>query len=184
MLRYLAPLILVALAGLAIVGLREDRAPVATAESSIAEPRYVLRGAQWRSFDAQGALRFEGRASSIDYFDDESAQMRDFDVRVLGQGGTPWTAAAPEAFAPPGSRDRMQLRGGVEGHGRWPDGEALTFRTPELWVDSQAETLQTDAPVEVESPSRRGSAVGLAVSGPDQRMALLKNVEMRYAPPR
>lgn len=180
MARYLAPLVLVLFAGLAILGFRDaDRLP-ASSERSVDEPRYVLRGAQWRSFDEQGAVRFVGRATHIDYFDDESALLREFDVQVLAARGAPWNAAAPEAFAPPRSRNRILLRGGVEGSGRWPDGEALSFRTAELWVDSQAETLETDAPVDVQSASRSGSARGFTVSGPQQQIRLLKNVEMRY----
>lgn len=180
--RYLAPLLVVLLAGLAVIGLRgTGEVPVGTADSA-AQPRYVLRGAQWRSFDSAGALRFEGSAESIDYFDDESARMRQFEITALGAGGAPWHAAAPQGYAPPGSRDRVQLTGGVTGEGRWPDGETLSFKTPELWVDSATNTLETAAAVDLHSASRSGSANGLKVSGPRQRLSLLRNVEIRYVP--
>lgn len=180
--RYLIPLLVVVLAGLAVIGLRST-GDVATATAESAEQaRYVLRGAQWKNFDASGAVRFEGTAESIDYYDDESALMRRFEVTVLADQGSPWQVSAPEGYAPPGNRNRMQLRGGVMGEGRWPDGEALSFKTPELWVDTTAETLETSARVELQGASRSGSARGLKISGPKQRLSLSKEVEMRYVP--
>lgn len=182
MTRWIVPLTVVLVGGLAVFGFRDGSDTPATSAQSEEQPRYVVRGAQWRSFDASGAVRFEGRASNIDYFDDESAQLREFEVSLLAARGAPWTASAPEAFAPPGSRNRMQLRGGVVGQGRWPDGEPLVFRTPELWVDAASESLETEARVEVDSDSRRARARGLKVNGEKQRIALLHEVEMRYAP--
>lgn len=178
--RFIGPLLVVLLAGLAVIGLRgTSDAPTKTAGTA-EQPRYVLRGAQWRNFDANGAVRFEGTADNIDYYDDESALMRQFKVTVLADQGSPWHVAAPEGYAPPGSRNRLQLRGGVEGEGRWPDGEALRFKTPELWVDTTAETLDTSREVSVDSASRSARARGLKVSGPKQKMSLLGEVEMRY----
>lgn len=182
MTRFIAPALFVLLATLAVLGFRDGDGPVAPAVQVEEQPRYVLRGAQWRSFDAQGALSHEGQAANIEYFDDESARMHEFEVSLLAARGAPWTARAPEAYAPPGSRDRLQLRGGVEGAGRWPDGDALTFRTPELWVDAQRESLETAAEVEVDSPTRRATARGLKVDGSQQRLALLHEVEMHYVP--
>lgn len=180
--RFPWPLLLVLPAVLALWGLQDDGAVTVTATAEAEHPRYLLRGAQWRSFDARGAIRYDGQAADIAYYDDESALLHEFEVRLLAARGAPWTARAPEAFAPAGSRDRLQLRGGVAGEGRWPDGEALTFRTPELWVDSAREILETEAPVEVNSAARRAKARGLRVDGAQQRVALLHQVEMRYAP--
>lgn len=180
--RYLAPLLVLLLAGLAVIGLRSTGDTPAVATVADDQPRYVLRGAQWRNFDASGAVRFEGTADNIDYYDDESALMREFSVTVLADRGSPWHVAAPEGYAPPGSRSRLQLRGGVEGEGRWPDGEALRFKTPDLWVDTTAETLEASSDVSVQSATRRASARGLKVNGPKQKMSLLGEVEMRYVP--
>lgn len=180
--RYLAPLLVLLLAGLTLIGLRGTGDTPVLASVADEQPRYVLRGAQWRNFDASGAVRFEGRAENIDYYDDESALMRQFEVTVLADRGTPWRVSAPEGYAPPGSRDRLQLRGGVEGEGRWPDGEALRFETPDLWVDTTAETLDAGSDVSVHSASRSAKARGLKVNGPKQKMTLLGEVEMRYVP--
>lgn len=180
--RYLAPAIGVLLLALAFFGLRKEDGPAGEAIADAEQPRYVLRGAEWSSFDAKGALQFQGSAATIDYFDDESARLQTFALQVFGTQGTPWTATAPEGYAPPRSRQRLQLRGGVEGRGRWPDGEPLEFRTPDLWVDTRAETISTDSRVDLESRSRSGSARGLRVAGEKQMMSLLHEVEMRYVP--
>ena len=144
---------------------------------------HVKRGAEWSSFDEAGRLQFQGSADNIDYFDDESARMRTFALTVFAREGTPWLATAPEGYAPPGSdQQRLQLRGGVDGHGRWPDGEELQFQTPELWVDTGAETLTTEAKVTLTSRSRNAVARGMRVVGQKQQMSLLHDVEMRYVP--
>lgn len=174
----------VPLALLAAIGLfawLRDPAPMPTGPTIGAhEPRYVLRGAQWRSYDAQGALRFEGSASLIDFFDDESARMQDFEIRVPGRQDQPWVARAPAGEVPPGGGERLRLTGGVEGHGAWPDGQTLKFSTESLWVDPGSRSLETDTPVSVKSPGREGRASGMQVDGVAQRVNLLGEVEIRY----
>lgn len=179
---FIWPIVVLALVILGFMGLRSgDEVPAAVAQVT-EQPRYVLRGAQWSSFDEQGGVRFKGSAANIDYFDDESARMTDFEATLQATGGASWTATAPEGYAPPRSRERMQLSGGVVGEGSWPDGEAVTFKTPDLWVDSSTESLETEARVEVQSVSRKGSARGLKLNGQTQQLTLLHDVEMRYVP--
>lgn len=182
--RFVLALAAAALAVLLVIwSFRDDGGPVEEEKLSAVQPRYVLRGAEWSSFDEKGRLQFQGSADNIDYFDDESARMRVFALSVFARDGAPWIATAPEGYAPPGSKQqRLQLRGGVEGRGRWPDGEDLEFRTPDLWVDTQAETLTTDAKVTLESQRRNAVARGMRVSGPKHHLSLLNDVEMRYVP--
>jgi LPS export ABC transporter protein LptC len=181
--RLLVPLAAVLGVLLVLWSLRDDGGPAEEEALGPELPRYVLRGAEWSRFDEKGRLEFQGSADTIDYFDDESARMRTFALSVFGREGAPWSATAPEGYAPPGgNQQRLQLRGGVEGRGRWPDGEDLEFRTPELWVDTKAETLSTDAKVMLDSRSRNAVARGLRVAGPQQHLSLLHDVEMRYVP--
>ena len=181
--RLVAPLLIVLLAGLAILSLRGGQPVRIAAAAAPEQPRYVVRGAQLQSYDDTGQMQFEGKAENIDYFDDESARMRQFEASVLGVRGAPWTATAPQAFAPAGERRRLQLLGGVEGAGRWPDGEALHFKTESLWVDTDTQALDTDAAVQLDSATRRAAGVGLAVRSEPLRIVLLQQVEMRYATP-
>ena len=181
--RLIAPLLIVLLVGLAILSLRGGQAMRIAANAAPEQPRYIVRGAQLQSYDEAGQIQFQGQAENIDYFDDESARMRTFEVSVLGGRGAPWTASAPEAFAPAGERHRLQLLGGVEGAGRWPDGEALRFKTESLWVNTATQTLDTEAAVQLDSATRKAAGVGLAVRSEPLRIALLHQVEMRYAAP-
>ena len=180
--RLLVPAIAVLMLAVAFFGFRGEEGPATEAAATSEQPRYVLRGAEWSSFDESGKLQFQGSASNIDYFDDESARLTTFALQVFGQEGSPWTATAPEGYSPPGGREKLQLRGGVEGKGRFPDGEPMVFRTPQLWVDSKAETITTDDKVDLESKSRTASARGMKVVGPKQQMSLLHEVEMQYVP--
>lgn len=180
--RYVVPAVAVLLLAIAFLGFRGEDRPPMEAAATAEQPRYVLRGAEWSSFDEKGTLQFQGSAANIDYFDDESARLQTFALVVFGAEGAPWTATAPRGYSPPGSRERLQLLGGVEGKGRWPDGEPMVFRTAQLWVDTRAETITTDDKVDLESKSRTGSARGLKVTGPKRQMSLLNEVEMRYDP--
>lgn len=181
--RFAIPIVVMLAVALVFWSLRDERGPVEEGTIGAEQPRYILRGAEWSSFDKAGRLAFQGSADNIDYFDDESARMRTFALSVFSREGEPWIATAPEGYAPPGSdQQRLQLRGGVEGRGRWPDGEDLEFRTPELWVDTGAETLSTDAQVTLISRRRNAVARGLRVAGEKQHLSLLHDVEMRYVP--
>ena len=177
-----APLLVIVAAVLAFALLREPAPESASPSINAEDPRYVLRGTEWRSFDADGEVRFEGRARLIDYYDDESARMRDFQVRIPGREDRAWVAWAPLGQLPAGGRERLHLSGGVEGQGSWPDGLALTFSTPELWVDAGNESLDTTAEVQVNSVGRSGRSVGMKVDGPAHSVRLLADVEIRYVP--
>jgi LPS export ABC transporter protein LptC len=181
--RFAIPLVVMLAVALVVWSFRDDGGTTEEEIVAAEQPRYVLRGAEWSSFDEAGRLQFQGSADNIDYFDDESARMRAFALTVFAREGAPWLATAPEGFAPPGSdQQRLQLRGGVEGRGRWPDGEDLEFQTPDLWVDTGAEMLTTDAKVTLTSRSRNAVARGMRVAGQKQQMSLLHDVEMRYVP--
>lgn len=180
--RYLVPAIAVLLLAIAFVGFRGKEGPTTDAAPTAQQPRYVLRNAQWSSFDDKGTLQFSGSADNIDYFDDESAKLHTFALTVFSERDSPWTATAPEGFSPPGGTQRLQLLGGVEGKGFWPDGEPMVFHTPQLWVDNLAKTITTDDKVDLEGKSRTGSARGMKVAGSQQQMSLLHEVEMRYVP--
>ncbi|MGQ0622915.1 MAG: LPS export ABC transporter periplasmic protein LptC [Panacagrimonas sp.] len=179
--RWFGPLFVIVLAGLAIMVMRGGQPAPSGATVQADQPRYTLRGAQWQRFDAQGQIEFEGRAQSIDYFDDESARLSQFELTALATGGAPWTATAPEGFAPAGTR-RVQLRGGVEGQGHWPDNEPLNFQTPEIWLDSAAQQLETEAKVQIQSRTRQVDARGMKVNGKSRKIDLLHDVKMRYVP--
>lgn len=168
-------------AGLLILLFRGERVTAPVADALADQPRYTLRGASWRRFDGDGGVAFTGVAETIRYYDDQTARMTGFQLTALDRGGAPWTATAPQGFAPAGV-ERLQLFGGVEGRGQWPDGEALDFRTEELWLDSAAQTLETALPVEIRSASRLVDARGLRVGGDPLRFELLSDVRMRYAP--
>lgn len=178
--RWLAPLAIAALLGAAILFVGGDDVPVAGDEAADEQARYIIRGAKWRSHDEDGTVRVEGEADVIRYYDDDSARLDHFLVRMRGGDGRPWEARAVEGYSPPGDRHRLRLYGGVEGDGHWPDGEALIFNTEEVWVDSAEDTLETDARVTLRSAGRLGSASGLRISGKRNWVSLLDDVEIHY----
>lgn len=175
-------LLLVLVAGLVMLSLGGDPTGTAPGPSASEQPRYVMRGVELHSFDAQGNAQFQGQASSIEVFDDQSARLDDFRVQALAGEGAPWTASAPQGYAPPGTRTRLQLLGGVEGRGRWPDGEPLQFRSEDLWVETDVQRLHTASRVQLDSASRKARGRGLEVTATPAGVVLMNEVEMRYAP--
>lgn len=180
--RFIAPAFVLLLVVLAVLSLRGGRETPSSAAAEELTARYTLRGAQWQRFGPQGQLEFEGHAETIDYFDDESARLSQFEVAMPNGEGRPWTARSPEGRVPAGDR-RLRLLGGVVGEGRWPDGETLQFTTPELWVDSANKRLDTESEVALKSRSREASSRGLKVDGAKQQLTLLHDVRMSYAKP-
>lgn len=143
-------------------------------------PRYTLSQAELIRYDADGQPALRARAESLEYFDDESAQASVLVVDVLSGPKTPWHLEAPSGALPTGSRELM-LTGGVVATGTWPDtGEALVLRTPTLGVDPDRHLLRTDAPIEADSATRTGTAVGLTADWVAQDLRLLNQVRMRH----
>lgn len=181
MMRFLWPAIFAVFGVLFLLSLLREPSRNASVVQENAQPRYTVRGAQWRRLDEQGKASFDASAEQIDYFDDRSAKLRTLEVTALRGGGAPWRLNAPEGEAPQ-DFERLHLIGGVEAQGRWPDGEGLQVTTPELWLDSRAETIETESPVNLKSASREAQARGLKVDGKSQTLWLRDDVDMRYAP--
>lgn len=177
--RLLLPLLVLLVVILACLSFGGSRTPKTVTAAAQEPPRYTVRTARWQRFDVDGRPMFEATADSIEYFDDESADLHTLDLTALAGNGEPWRAAAPMGHSPPGEH-RLQLTGGVEGHGHWPDGEPLRFATPDLWLDPGAKTLDTTSKVTIDSDSRAAEAVGLRVDGDRSTIRLLKDVRIRY----
>lgn len=143
-------------------------------------PRYVLSGAKWTRYDAQGQQRFSVQADLIEYFDDESATLTEIDARLPGGDESRWTLLSPGGRVPAGER-LILLTGPVTGRGLNDDGEPLDFETPELWLDPEQQTFRTEAGVHLRSPGFSGTAKGLLGNWQQQSFQLLGNVRMDYA---
>lgn len=181
-----ASIIAAALSLLALLGLamRGSEPPVNLETKADDPARYIIRGASLRRHDEQGAVRVEGWAETIRYYDDDSAELQNFKVRVEGdRDNKPWIARASQGFSPAGNRHLLRLYGGVEGDGHWPDGEALIFNAEEVWVNAEDDSLQTDSEVTLRSASRIGKARGLRISGKRESVALRNDVEIHYVLP-
>jgi LPS export ABC transporter protein LptC len=182
MMRYVWPAALGALLVLIVqFAMRED-ASAPGGQQDAAQPRYTVRGAQWRRLDPEGKPMFDARAETIDYYDDRSAKLSQIELTALAGRGAPWKMTAPqgEALDRP---QRLHLIGGVEGNGRWPDGETLAFHTPDLWMDADAEILHTESAVDLRSASRAVSGRGLRVDGKSQKLWLEHDVDVHYVAP-
>ena len=178
-------LLLPALAGLFYTFQRMDSTDIGTPEVPVALPRYTLTIAEFSRYDNYGNPSLGGTADSVEYYDDQSGTAHGLDLELLTSGGSVWRVQAPSAELPAHQR-RMRLDGPVVAHGRWPDSdEEITVKTDHLWIDPDARLFDTDAPVDLVSSGRTGSAVGLRGDWAGRGLQLLDDVKMNYeTPPR
>lgn len=180
----LIPLLLIPLlGGLFYTFQRMDNSIVETPEQPVALPRYTLSDAELTRYDADGQPSLHGLADTIDYFDDQSGHAHNLRVDLVADDDRTWHLTAPTATLPP-HQHRFMLDGPVLAQGEWPDnGEDLALHTDRLWVDPDRREIDTDAPVQVSSASRSGSAVGLRSDWTGQSIQLQHNVKMTYQTP-
>jgi len=160
-------------------GLRPGAAREAAVETE--QPRYAVTGAEWVRLGRGGEPEFRARADSIEYYADESLRLHTLTVDTLGGTASPWHLQAPEGEAPPRER-RLQLKGQVVATGLYEDGAPLMFTTERLWVDLLRKELRTDDPVVLQSEFRRATARGLKADFTGERVELLNDVQVDYAP--
>ena len=180
----IALLLAAALGGLLYTFQRMDSSSVAVRQGLATLPRYTVADAELTRYDTEGAVMLHGQAASVDYFEDQSGRAHDLQVDLISGGDRTWHLTSPAATLPP-HQNRFMLEGPVLAGGQWPDsGEELLVRTQQLWVDPERREIDTDAPVELDSPHRSGNAVGLRSDWAQQSMQLLRNVKMSYEQPR
>ena len=169
-----------ALAGLLYTLNRIDDVAVVAGKTDDRLPRYTLTSAVLTRYDADGQPALKATASSLEYFDDESAVATTLTLDTLSGTRTPWHIQAPTGRLAPGSKV-LALSGDVIANGQWPDnGEAVIVRTPTLMVDPDHHLLSTDDPVTADSRTRQSSSTGMNANWQQQDLRLLNNVKMRY----
>jgi LPS export ABC transporter protein LptC len=182
--RYVAPLVLflaLILAVLIFMGLGL-RPPVAESATVAREPpRYVVTDAQWLRLNLRGEPEFRAQAQSIEYYADDTVELRTLALDALGGWTSPWHVQAPEGTARVNDR-RLLLSGDVVAQGKTIDGAQLDFTTERLWVDLLRRELRTDHDVVFQSDFRRATARGLKADFNGEHIQLLNDVQMEYAP--
>lgn len=144
-------------------------------------PRHSVTGAQWLRLGSLGQPELRARAAAIDYFADGSMKLRTITVDTLGGAASPWHVEAPAGEVPPRER-RVLLTGDVQAEGRHVSGAPITFATTRLWVDLLRRELHTEAPVQLQTDFRTASARGLRADFAGERVQLLNDVRVDYAP--
>lgn len=169
-----------AAAGWALVSERLGAPATEAAPSPGPLPRYSVTNADWVRLDARGEPELRARAATLDYYADESLQMRSLTLDALGGTRSPWTLTAPRGRVPPHER-RILLRGEVVADGKYAE-EPVRFTTNELWVDLLRRELRTEAPVVLEGGFRRAAARGLRADFSGETVQLLNDVQVEYVP--
>lgn len=173
-------LLIVALVALATLLLRGQRTPDSTLEAAADHaPRYTISQLQAVRTNAEGQPTLRLSVDKAEYFDDKSALLRGITAQGLSGGASPWTLHS-DMGRTPANQQRLMLYAPVTAHGRFPDGQALTLRAGEVWLDQQKQRMSSSQPVSIQGPGRELHAQSWQ-AGFDGKTLNLKSVEMRYA---
>lgn len=153
-----------------------------TPETETAEPpRYVLSEADWIRLDERGEPLFRAAASSIAYHDDRSLHLEQVALDRLGGDSGVWQVRAPLGTMP-AAQTRMRLHAPVSIEGQPQSAEPLLITAESLWLDLRARELYTEDTVQLTGPGREAVAVGLRADWTGEKLQLLHNVRVSYAP--
>lgn len=158
----------------------ENRAQVLAAPTAI-EPRYTATNAEWTHLNKEGVAEFHLTADTARYYDDRSAQLNNVVMDRFRAGQSPWRLTAPQGSIPP-YESRILLQNPVTATGTLQSGDTVTINTPHLWADATRNELFTDAPVEMISLNWQAIGTGLRADLTGEKLALLKNSKVIYAP--
>jgi LPS export ABC transporter protein LptC len=144
------------------------------------KPRYSAKKAEWTHLNTQGVAEFHLTADVVDYYDDRSAKMQGVMIDRLRTGQSPWRLTAPQGTMPP-QENRVLLENPVHAVGTLQSGETVDINTPRLWADGTRNELYTGDAVQVSGRNWRATATGLRADLAGEKVALLKNTQVKYA---
>ena len=158
----------------------ETKAPLLEAPTA-QTPRYTVKNAEWTHLNARGEMEFRMTAARGYTYDDHSARFENLELRRFVAGQSPWRIRAPQGDVP-AQEDRVRLHDAVVAEGTLQNGTVVEVTTPELWVDSKRNELYTDANVEISAAQWHARSTGLRGDLGGEKLALLHNTQVSYAP--
>jgi len=145
------------------------------------EPDYHFGKPRITRFGADGALELDLTARHAVHFpDDDTVALDDLKVEVRAPDGTAWSMAAARGHAPMAG-EVVTLEGGVRiARPAGRAGSAVELTTDHVALDTRAQRLTTDAPVQIVDGANRFTAVGLVADLATERITLKDRVRGSY----
>jgi len=145
-------------------------------------PRYALRDAEWTRLGPDGKAQFHITATTIDYYDNESAIMSNMTMDGLGGDKGAWTLTSP-AGEMPAEQERILLKNPVVVTGQPNNGrEPIKLITDQMWVDNKRKEIYTDSPIRMTQGSQEATANGMQADWLGQKLELMHDVKVTYVP--
>ncbi len=143
------------------------------------EADYYLRGAELSSMDAEGRLLYRVKAATVLHYPDQSIDLQEVSVDYLNG---PWTLTAAHGRIPPGEHS-LSLSGEVRMQGTLSmTGETVQLQTDHITIAFAQKQIETDARVNMSSPTIQATAQGMRTDLQGQELKLLADVRVRYEP--
>jgi lipopolysaccharide export system protein LptC len=146
------------------------------------EPDYHFGKPRITRFGTDGALELDLTAAhAVHYPDDDTVALDDLKVDVRAPDGTAWTMSAARGHAPMAGQ-LVTLEGGVRiARPAGGGGGAIELTTDHVVLDTQAQSLETEAPVLIVAGANRVTATGLTADLIHDRITLRSRVRGTYA---
>lgn len=146
------------------------------------EPDYHFGAPRITRFGPDGTLALDLTArSAVHYPHDDTVALEQLKVDVRAPDGAAWTMSAARGSAPMAG-ERVSLEGGVRiARPAGGTGGAIELTTERITLDTRAQRLETDSPVQIVQGLNRISAVGLIADLTNERITLKHRVRSSYA---
>jgi len=140
-------------------------------------PEIYIESPQWDMLDPQGTLKQRLRAARMEQWKGEdSARLAEPELEIFQPQGAPWTVTANQGRIFSDERPVLLQEQVVLRRAR-PDGENETIlKTARLLLDRSGETMETGAPVVLQSGNWHFRSVGLRAGFDGDRIELLDQV--------
>ncbi len=171
----LAGLLILSLAGGALLYLESTRPEPLSAAAGPSRPDLGIDRPHWRIFDAQGNLGRELWATRLEKWPDAAARLTLPRLELADRRAQRWQALARTGWLDDGRHllleEDVRLR-------RQPPADPLQLRTERLRFDETAGRLETDQPVVLTAGNWHFTATGLRaeLDRPQLHLQLLENV--------
>ncbi|RJS92245.1 LPS export ABC transporter periplasmic protein LptC [Salinisphaera sp. Q1T1-3] len=155
-----------------------DQTPVTTPENS----DYYLKDATIYQLTPEGRLAYRAHSVEALHFPDDSARLSDIDVRYVKGTPTYWHLHANKGHVPADQPHSLYLYDGVTGRHPRDNGAMVRLETTHAWVYPDRNLIESDAHVKAFEPGQTVTGDGMRVNLETNKLNLLNNVHVTYAP--
>lgn len=137
-------------------------------------------------YDANGSISYTLQARRQYHFKDQTSELQEPLIRLFREGKSHWNIVAERGYLTPQNgggnlqEGMIELSGDVEIYSLDDFGNRTVLSTDFLTIDPANETMQTDQPVAMHTPTIQQRAIGMFAQLDGDEILFMRNGEGRY----